>query len=703
MKFARIKRRLGRLRVQFALYIAALLIVFTAAQLAVNWRGQEQIVLDRLEAHVGYVADLTAVLAADRLRNGDNAALSQIIEEIVELEDAMAIAIVDLNGEILVEGRGDAIPADFVFQLQAMGVHEDLIDAGANVIVDGQIVAFVHLSRTLRLPGSPAGQTILGNAAFGGEVESSRAILQRSALIGLAMFLLAIPLAILLINRATRGISAVTRAANRASSGDLTVEIPQSGSGEVAELQTAFRTMQSAVLTSIGEIEKLAFVDRVTGLANRARFEEDLSAALSDNGLDGGALLMIDVDHFKGVNDSHGHQFGDALLKAAGSRLAAFVEDEGVKSGIKVTSLACFSADEFTLLIRCRVGGEMVRLFAEGVVALMEEPFEIDGVRINIGCSVGVALVEDGAEDAVELLRQADLAMYAAKADGRRRAKVYTADVKSAATRRASIESDLRHAIRSGSLKVFYQPVLDCRTLTIKGAEALVRWNHPTKGPIPPSEFVPIAEASGLVIDIGSFVLSRSLADFRALSDEGHVLSLAVNVAAMELQKPDFASSIVAALDRWGFPANCLELELTESTALVASDRPREVIAPLQKVGVKFAIDDFGTGYSSLGRLPGLGFDILKIDQSFVGGLAGNADNQTIVRLVTSLANSLGMEIVAEGVEQEEDFLALSEYGVQYSQGFMWSPALPFAEFAELVRMFRATSDQADPDQSVEA
>lgn len=702
MKFARIKWRLGRLRVQFALYIAALLIVFTATQLAVNWRGQEQIVLDRLEAHVGYVADLAAVFAADRLSNGDTAALSQVIEEIVELEDAMAIAIVDLNGEIIVEGQGAAIPADFVFQLEAIGVHDDLIDAGANIIVNGQIVAFVHLSRTLRLPGSPAGQTILGNAAFGGEVESSRAILQRSALIGLAMFLLAIPLAILLINRATRGISAVTRAANRASSGDLTVEIPQTGSGEVAELQTAFRTMQSAVLASIGEIEKLAFVDRVTGLANRARFEEDIHAALSEDGLEGGALLMIDVDHFKGVNDSHGHQFGDALLKAAGDRLAAFVADEADKRGIIVTTLARFSADEFTLLVRRAAGAEMVRRFAESLVTLMEDPFEIEGVRINVGCSVGVALVEDGARDAVELLRQADLAMYAAKADGRRRAKVYTADVKSVATRRASIESDLRDAIRSESLKVSYQPVIDCRTLTIKGAEALVRWNHPTKGPIAPSEFIPIAEESGLVVDIGSFVLSRSLADFRTLIDEGHILSLAVNVAAMELQKADFASSIVLALDRSQFPANCLELELTESTALVASDRPREVIAPLQRVGVKFAIDDFGTGYSSLGRLPGLGFDILKIDQSFVAGLAGNADNQTIVRLVTSLAKSLGMEIVAEGVEEEEDFLALRQYGVQYSQGFMWSPALPFGEFAELVRMFRA-SDEAAADQSAEA
>ena len=306
-------------------------------------------------------------------------------------------------------------------------------------------------------------------------------------------------------------------------------------------------------------------------------------------------------------------------------------------------------------------------------------------MRINIGCSIGIAPIDKGGRSPTQLLQQVDLAMYSAKNDGRRRARFSSAEIRAAAKRNASLESDLHDAIRTDTLLVYYQSKIRCDTHAIAGAEALLRWPHPTEGFISPSEFIPIAEGSGLIADIGNRVLAQSLNEFRRLYDEGIDLSL----AALQLQRADFVASVVGALTGSRFPPDRLELELTESTAILASERPDQLMAPLRELGVRFAIDDFGTGHSSLGRLPSLPFDILKIDQSFIADLADSADKQTIVRTVTSLAHGLGLEIVAEGVEREEDYLILRECRVHLAQGFLWSPALPFAEFAALVRAMR--------------
>ncbi len=681
---------LGRLRVQFTLYIAALLVIFTALVLAFNWRGQEEIVLDRLDANVSYVAAMTAILAGDRLQEGDVAGLTVIVGEIVELEDAMSIAILSPDGQILVEGRGLATAEDFRASPDApLGVQADRINAAADVIVGGAIVAQICISRALQMPGAAAGGSILGNAAFGEEAASFHAVLERNLLIGLIMFVLAIPLAAFFINRTTRGISSVTKAANQMAAGDLDVEIPQSGTGEVAELQNSFRVMQTELRDNIGKIEALAYTDGITGLANRARFQQALEGTFRGDHVAAGAVLMIDLDHFKGVNDAHGHRFGDRVLAAVGTRLASLIATEGAEIGIHNRILARFGGDGFALLVRGAVDRQALERLSDGIIRGLEEPFQIAGMRINIGCSIGIAPIDKGARSPTQLLQQVDLAMYSAKNDGRRRARFFSAEIRAAAKRNASLESDLRDAIRTDALLVYYQPKIRCDTLAIAGAEALLRWRHPTEGFISPSEFIPIAEGSGLIADTGNRVLAQSLNEFRRLYDEGIDLSLAVNVAALQLQRADFVASVVGALTGSRFPPDRLELELTESTAILASERPDQLMAPLRELGVRFAIDDFGTGHSSLGRLPSPPFDILKIDQSFIADLADSADKQTIVRTVTSLAHGLGLEIVAEGVEREEDYLILRECRVHLAQGFLWSPALPFAEFATLVRAMR--------------
>ena len=436
--------------------------------------------------------------------------------------------------------------------------------------------------------------------------------------------------------------------------------------------------MQSELRKNISEIEKLAYVDAVTGLANRARFEQELADAIADNDLRDGTISMIGLDHFKGVNDHLGHRFGDLVLREVGAQLTSVATAFGASDGTPDWSLSRFSADRYAMLIRSAVKYDALKRLADTIISQLDEPLEVGGLQVNTGCSIGIAVAEVGV-DAEELFQHADLPMDAAKS-GRRRAEFYSATVKAAAKRKASIESDLRDAIRTKSLDVYYQPILDCESLTITSAEALVRWRHPTEGFIEPSEFIPIAEESGLIVDVGNFVLARGLADFRRLHSDGFELTLAVNIAAAQLQRADFAPTIVQALSRAGFPAQALELELTESTALLASDNPESAIAPLRELGIRFAIDDFGTGHSSLGRLPSLAFDTLKIDRSFVADLDANEDNQAIIRLIVSLAGTLGMEIVTEGVEREEKYLLLREDGIQHVQGFLWCPALPFSE-----------------------
>ena len=679
----------GRLRVQFTIYVAALLLVLTGLMLAVNWRGQETIVLDRLTAHVQYVADLTADLAAERLDRGNVTEVARVIDDIVELENAMAIALREVDGAVLAEALGTAAPSDLL-DMDDPGVADDHIGANADVIVDGELIAIVYVARWL----GAGGMGILANAAFGDEVASSRAILQRSALTALALSLLAIPLAALLVRRATRGISVVTHAATNAASGNLSVEIPKTGTGEVVDLQDAFRGMQSALRHNIEEIESLAYVDSITGVANRTRFEQMLGAALIEGSLTGGAILMIDLDRFKGVNDTHGHQFGDAVLKAAAARIA----DIAKSAGIGDWTLARFSADVFALMLVGPVDSPTAEKFAGEILARLEKPFKVRGIQVNIGCSIGVSLVEK-TTDAGALLQQADLALYSAKSEGRRAVRFYAAGVKAAAQRRAAIENDLREAIRVGALDVYYQPVLDTEAMSVIGAEALVRWKRPGGTFVEPSEFIPIAEESGLIGDIGKFVLKRGLTDFSRLHAEGRELSLAVNIAAAQIQREDFVETVAEALSEADFPPQSLELELTESTALLASSGPQSAIAQLRRLGVRFAIDDFGTGHSSLGRLPSLTFDTLKIDRSFVAELADNGDNQAIVRLIVSLAATLGLEIVAEGVEREEDHHILHGYGVQRVQGFLWCPALPLPEFTHLVQALSPALADTEKDE----
>jgi len=698
---ANAKRLLGRLRVQFTLYIALLLVAFTVLVLAFNWRGQTEIAIDRLQAHVEYVATLTARIAADRISEGDGFGLPQIVEDIVELEESIAITLTDLDGNVIVSAMGaEAVEAEASLALDHAEVADDRIHADAEIVLDGERMGVVRVVRSIQTGATTLGGAILGGVAAE-EFSSVREVLVRNALIALTVFLFAIPIAALMVWRVTRGMTAVTEAAGKVAAGDLDAELPKTGTGEVADLQAAFRTMQSRLRNSIKGMETLAYTDTITRLPNRSGFQRRLESVVENGSRHGGALMMIDLDHFQGINDTLGHTFGDEVLRAVAARIEAVLATSAAERWIGEWSLARFGGDEFVILLVGDITDDSFAALAEAVIRSMDDALRIGETRVHIGCSLGATRFRHG-QPCDEIVQRADLATYAAKRSGRRAARFFTPEIGVAARRRAELENELRQAINLGSLAVHFQPVISTASGAIVGAEALVRWPHATEGFVAPGEFIPIAEESGLIAEIGEFVLEESLRCFRELAHPTRPLTLSVNIAPAQLQQEGFAEKVAGALDRNALPPECLELELTETSAILMSDDPGRPMQRLRDLGIRFAIDDFGTGHSHLIRLPQLKFDRLKIDRSFIDGVAGNGDNQKIVAAITTLARSLGLAIVAEGVEREQDYEFVRDLGIEFAQGFLWCPALPFAEFAALVRALRGESEAAEPPRAVQ-
>jgi diguanylate cyclase (GGDEF)-like protein len=421
------------------------------------------------------------------------------------------------------------------------------------------------------------------------------------------------------------------------------------------------RRVTVRIRRQVEEIQRRAHFDDLTGLANRVLFRRLLGEAG-----DGAAVLLLDLDHFKEVNDALGHELGDELLRAVGDRLDALCDGEPA---------ARLGGDEFAVLLRGG-GVEAASAFAERIHATLDRPFEVGGVPLEIGASVGIALVgADG--DADTLLRQADVAMYSAKAANAGTA-VYDVEQDTNDAERLALAGELRRAIEEGQLAVHYQPKADLATGTIVGVEALVRWIHPERGFIPPDEFIGLAERTGLIKPLSRFVVRTAVAQCAAWAAEGLDLHVAVNLTIPDLLDLDLPDRIAELLAETGVPAGRLELEVTESTILADPFRVRHVIDRLKELGVGFAIDDFGTGYSSLAYLKQLPVQTIKIDRSFVLDMLESASDAAIVRSTIDLARNLGLRIVAEGVETEAMWDALREQGCTLAQGYLISkPARP--------------------------
>lgn len=448
------------------------------------------------------------------------------------------------------------------------------------------------------------------------------------------------------------------------------------------------------------QIQFLAYHDALTGLPNRVLFEERFREALKQarERNERLACLFIDLDRFKRVNDSYGHTVGDALLQRVAQRLAEAVRHvrPSGRSNEDGVTLARFGGDEFTLLARGVTGDEEVESMARRLSEAMREPFRLHGSETFVTVSVGVARFPDDGTDVEQLFKLADTAMYAAKERGRNNVQFYSASMEDDAPGRLSLQSRLHRAVERNEFELHYQPIVDTRTGALRKLECLIRWAHPEDGVIPPDEFIPAAEDSGLILPIGRWVVSEAFRQWREWKDEG--LSppvMAVNLSARQFQQADITDMVAdLAASRDCAPA-CLELEITEGTLMENSESSTHVLDSLKRMGVGLAVDDFGTGYSSLAYLKRFPIDCLKIDRSFVTDLSVDNDDASIVAAIIAMAHNLRLGVVAEGVENREQLDYLRSVRCDMVQGYLLAAPRPASFVTPLVRS-RAAGDWPD-------
>lgn len=417
----------------------------------------------------------------------------------------------------------------------------------------------------------------------------------------------------------------------------------------------------------------LAFHDSVTGLHNRAYLIEQLQVLLRSQPEKRGGIagmLFIDLDKFKVVNDMLGHAYGDKLLEQVGQRLRRCVSKED--------TIARMGGDEFVVLIRdMKTEGKGIRL-AQRILAVLEEPCELASTTFNISASIGLCSLSKGYSSPDVLLRDADLAMYQAKREGGAKVVPYRAEMAAEAHAAMQAKQELKGAIENSEFEVYYQPLVDMRDNSICGMEALVRWNHPSRGLVSPATFIPLSEETGDIVDIGAWVLRRACQDYKDFrkAASGSLL-LSVNVSTRQLQQSDFVDILQNVLTETGIPPRCLQLEIMESILLMDAVRIGALFQEIRSLGVKLAFDDFGTGYSSLSYIERYPIDTLKIDQSFVRNMNTSPVNTEIIKLMIGVAEVMGMKVSAEGVENPEEATTLVSMGCCIAQGFCYSRPVP--------------------------
>jgi diguanylate cyclase (GGDEF)-like protein len=491
-------------------------------------------------------------------------------------------------------------------------------------------------------------------------------------------FLVSIPIIIIVYfsyDRYMREVKASARHAEEAEHARAEIEHQRAEQAErhVQELNN-YITEQERISRVLEETKEhfrhAAFHDSLTGLPNRAMFTELLQAEIEsskrrDDHLF--AVLFLDVDRFKNINDSLGHTHGDLLLVAFAERLERTLRP--------LDTLARFGGDEFAILLSGMADATDAVRVAQRMQEELTQPFVLHKNSAFATASIGIALSSSGYDRPEDILRDADTAMYRAKENGKARYEVFDHGMHARAVSRLQLESDLRHAIEQKEFCVYYQPIVSLQTGRLSGFEALVRWNHPRRGLVLPADFIPVAEETGLIVPIGEWVLNEACAQVREwqINSPSHrSLSLSVNLSARQVAQPDLLERIKGALETSKLNPHCLKLEITESVVMGNAEAAALMFKQLRSLGVQLSIDDFGTGYSSLSYLHRFPLNYLKIDRSFVMRLTTDNDN-AIVRTISTLARNLGMEVIAEGIETDEQYQQLKKLGCEYGQGYLFS------------------------------
>jgi diguanylate cyclase (GGDEF)-like protein len=423
------------------------------------------------------------------------------------------------------------------------------------------------------------------------------------------------------------------------------------------------------------QIRRIAYYDAVTGLRNRVSFQEQATRLIEEAAARGTALAIhyVDLDDFKGVNDTLGHRTGDLVLKAVADRLAGLIGDEAL--------VARLGGDEFAIL---QTGGGMAESehLARRIQSVFDEPFVIEDHRIQMGMSAGIARLPIDGDNLTDLMKNADLALYRAKGDGRRQFRFYAPEMSDAMRKRRATERGLRKAVEAGEFSLLYQPIVNLASGAIVGCEALLRWRHPTRGMVFPSEFIALAEDMGLIGEIGDWALREAC---RQATEWPERIVVAINLSPLQLRNPDFVHDVAGVLADNALAASRLELEITETVILADNAVTRGALRRLKDIGVGFALDDFGTGYSSLQSLRAFPIDRIKIDKTFVDELGETTHSTSIVRTVIALAADLGMATTAEGIETSDQYRKLLAGGCSEGQGYYFSRPKSGTDVAQML------------------
>lgn len=481
--------------------------------------------------------------------------------------------------------------------------------------------------------------------------------------------------------RITTPLRVLSTSARRLERGDYGAEVRAAFQGEIGELAQSFETMRQAIQAREGEIRRLAYQDALTDLPNREQFRHDLRQAIAKAHEDGTpcAVLLLDMDRFKHVNDVLGHRFGDRLLRAVAERL----RHDALHSR---DMLARLSGDEFAILLHDTDAKAAIPV-AQRILAAFERPITLDDHTVDLGAGIGVASSPEHGVDADILLSRAEVAMYAAK-QNQSGTVTYHPGLDSTSEESLTMLSELRSAVDQDQLRLFLQPKVNLRTGEVLGAEALVRWEHPVRGMVPPMRFIPFAEQTGFVRVLTMWMIEQVAQMSHALTAQGLRMKLAVNLSTRDLMDQELPNKLEKVLERYAIDPSLLVLEITESAIMDDPQRALQTLNRLHGMGLKLSIDDFGTGYSSLAYLKRLPVDELKIDKSFVMNMESDLQDAKIVRSTVDLAHNLGLTVVAEGVESAKSWKLLDSLSCDEVQGYFIAKPMPGAQFAGWVRQW---------------
>ncbi|MDO6415819.1 EAL domain-containing protein [Sphingomonas sp. BIUV-7] len=543
------------------------------------------------------------------------------------------------------------------------------VAAPVQMTADGERI--LVQARPVQNFGSGDAQLLVLEYSLTQAMQSYMPILWSLLVFGLLGLLVALCGVVIASRSLTRPILALAAAARRVSEGEH-VEVPVETQDEIGLLASSFNTMVRDIATRERQIAHMAFHDGLTGLANRTLLREQLALSFQSGDRRGFALFCLDLDNFKSVNDTLGHPTGDALLCEVAARLSA-----ACPTGF----VARLGGDEFAIIVRR--DGTSETMVARALIAALAEPFAVNGHRIVVGTSIGIARAPQDGEDGIALLKNADLALYRAKNDGKGSFRFFEAAMDAEAQERRSMEIDLHEALRNGELELYFQPLFGLSQNRVTAFEALLRWNHPTRGMVSPVDFIPLAEETGLILPIGEWVLHEACRAARTWPDH---IRVAVNVSPVQFRSASLNSVILQALASSGLPPQQLELEVTESLFIENVEATLASLHSLRALGVRVALDDFGTGYSSLSYLRSFPFDKLKIDRSFIIDLQANNGATAMIKAITGLADALGIETTAEGVETIDQLDILRKQGCSQIQGFYFSRPIRAGAVADLIR-----------------